>query len=208
MQDKRVWIDVDGVLLDYTRAYLKYTGLESAGITYEGLLDYDLTKLFESDVDAHTAMTDFHNSPEFARLPCLINKHSLYLLVMEGFSLQLITQLQDEGRAREYRMANLMKHFGLIPDKVHFTERGQCKLDYIERLYPGEEIIIVEDNPNLLNKIEDRMMNDLIDRGTTNIQAYAVVHPYNMEYTRIYDYVIPVRSFDNAAVAIVARSNG
>lgn len=208
MKDKRVWVDVDGVLLDYTRAYLAFTGLDKKGVTYDNLFDYDLTKLFESADAAHDAMDAFHNSKEFANLPCLINKHSLYLLGMSGYSLQFITQLQDSGMAREYRMANLMRHFGLIPDKVHFTERGQCKLEYIEKLYPGEEVIIVEDNPILLNKIEDRMMYDLIERGTTNIQAYAVVHPYNMHYAQVYSYVIPVRSFDNAAVAICARNDG
>ena len=170
---KTLWLDVDGVLLDYTRPFLAFTGIDTLGITYDNLFDYDLTKLFRSPDDCELAMLRFAMSKDFDKLQAIADVHDLATLKNMGYSLRVITQLPAPPEAKKARIRNLTQNFGAIFDAIVFTVPGQCKLELIQQSHqPGERTILVEDNPNLLRKA---------DCQSHNIEVYAVGHPYNMD---------------------------
>lgn len=169
---KVLWLDVDGVLLDYTRAFLKFAGL---GTTYEDLTGYDLTKLFETKEQCWDTMKKFACSYEFANLPVHTDAFYLHALKNAGYDLRIITQLTAPPHARKNRIANLTNVYGGIFSEIVFTDMGQCKLDYLWERWSAEtddvDYILVEDNPHLLTK------HCVIDPQW--LETLAVEHPYN-----------------------------
>lgn len=179
-----IWLDVDGVLLDYTNPFLQFTGIDTTGVTYDNLFDYDLTKLFRAKEDCDNAMLRFAVSDEFKNLPPIAHRHDLEMLKNMGFSLQIITQLPAPPKSKIARIKNLTQNFGAVFDGVHFTIPGQCKLSYIRDIefnLHNDYHILVEDNPNLLAKAEGELELQMLTRNKARYEVYAVVHPYNQE---------------------------
>jgi hypothetical protein len=177
---KVLWLDVDGVLLDYTRAFLKFAGL---GTTYEDLTSYDLTTLFDTKEQCWDTMKAFACSQEFADLPVHTPAFYLHALKNAGYDLRIITQLTAPAHARKNRIANLTNVYGGIFSEIVFTEMGQCKMDHLWGSWCGEgdfgdmgaeSYILVEDNPKLLLKADDRNLYGYVE-------VLAVEHPYNKE---------------------------
>lgn len=192
---KVLWLDVDGVLLDYTRAFLKFAGL---GTTYEDLTGYDLTKLFETKEQCWDTMKKFACSYEFANLPVHTDAFYLHALKNAGYDLRIITQLTAPAHARKNRIANLTNVYGGIFSDIVFTDMGQCKLDYLRKrwqedharfgIYP--HYILVEDNPTLLAKAED-----LWHAERSTVEVLGVSHPYNALATSYFTGVSMHSSF-------------
>jgi hypothetical protein len=171
---KVLWLDVDGVLLDYTSAFLKYA---ESHLTYETLLDYDLTKLFATPDDCWKKMREFTMSVEFANLPAIAQYGHIHGLKNAGYELRIITQLTAPSVARKNRIANLTYIFGSPFSEVVFTEHGSCKLEYLAGRKDGEpdaEYILVEDNPRLLDKADEH-------GHLFPVEVLAISHPYNKD---------------------------
>jgi len=184
---KVLWLDVDGVLLDYTRSFLAFAKDamkdDSKHITYETLLDYDLTKLFPTQEDCWSKMREFACSYQFANLPVHTDAFYLHALKNAGYDLRIITQLTAPPHARKNRIANLTNVYGGIFSEIVFTNSGECKLNYLwgrwcgeaeEGDYAADRYILVEDNPNLLIKSDD-----LESYGY--VEVIGVEHPYNKD---------------------------
>lgn len=195
---KRVlWLDVDGVLLDYTRAFLKFAGL---GTTYEDLTGYDLTTLFETKEQCWDTMKAFACSKEFAELPVHTPAFYLHALKNAGYDLRIITQLTAPAHARKNRIANLTNVYGGIFSEIVFTEHGTCKLDYLRsRWYSTKNglplgamphYLLVEDNPALLAKAEK-----LYHSERAVMEVLGISHPYNALATSYFTGVPMYPSF-------------
>lgn len=206
---KTIWLDVDGVLLDYTRAFLSFTGIDTLGTTYDNYLDYDLTKLFETPDDCYKAMLAFSMSKKFGELRPIANKLDLEMLHNLGFKLNILTQLSAPPQARANRIRNLTLNFGGVFDKVIFTNRGQCKLDYIAAKISVTGDILVEDNPTLLLKAEDQRERLRRDTGLVHpLTVYAVRHPYNMAVVDKLKYVQAAPDFKTIASWLIHETVG
>lgn len=182
---KVCWLDVDGVLLDYTSAFLDFARPhmkeESKDISYGTLLDYDLTRLFHEPDICYGVMKEFASSQEFANLPVHTDAFYLHALKNAGYDLRIITQLTAPPHARKNRIANLTNVYGGIFSEIVFTEHGQCKLEYLAMRYMNDmhsnvmgsvqEYILVEDNPKLLLKAATASYKF--------IETLGIHHPYN-----------------------------
>lgn len=172
-----IWFDCDGVLLDWTRPFLDYAGHD---VKYEELNDIDLSKLYSNPDDFLVHMEGYHHCMRFESLSPLVEPEAIdWLASMTDCEINIITQL--EGHTPQLsRIKNIVGVFGRdLAQKIHFTKRGECKLERILAQHPTSRHIIIEDHPATLKRISNRIESDLIDRGTTNITAYAVHHPYN-----------------------------
>lgn len=178
LSHKELWLDADGVLLDYTRAFLYFTRLDQKGVDYDNLLDYDLTKLFDSTEECLNTMLRFAMSTEFSKLPAIADPDLLVALKNVGYSLRVITKLPAPAKSRVNRILNLSKCFGPVFDEIVFTGATQCKVDYLrdrKALY-RKEMIVVEDNPDFLRKADALY-------GLLGFEVLGVSHPYNSKET-------------------------
>lgn len=203
MVTKRLWLDCDGVLLDWTRPFLQFSGLASRGVRYENIFDIDLTKLYKTPEEFYEVMHRYHESDYFHNLPSLVSPEELSVLRNMGWEIHVITQLENNPVVRMNRIGNLTKRFGAMFAQIHFTERGQSKLDYILNLYPGEKVVIVEDHPTLLKQVSDMVEDSLIERGQSQVLGFAVVHPYNEEALRNIPNVVKVPDTTHAVAALL-----
>lgn len=151
-----VYFDIDGVLLDYTNAFLRYVGKEGAEVT-----DYNLSVLFDKPQHCWDAMRNFSESPYYANLPLLEPDLPTYLHALRnsGYTVKALTQVSgdvDLERVRFNRILNLTHHFGPAFDGILFTSRGECKLRLIRNIHywnpKPEDIYLIEDNPVLLER--------------------------------------------------------
>lgn len=194
-----IWLDVDGVLLDYCSPFNKFSGLEDKGHNYNNITNYDYTKLFASSDECYGLMRKFAHSTEFENLPSIASVLDLEALKNMGYDVQVITQLDSEPRGKVARIKNLTRAFGNVFDMIHFTQRGECKLDYIRKHQQGEsKIIVVEDNPATLFKVNSLVSAQLKEVGNTFIMGIGIIHPYNTEDLKKMEYIIPVPDFSTA----------
>lgn len=204
MKRGTIWIDVDGVLLDYTRAFLKYTGLDRLGVQYENLFDYDLTKLFKSAEECHDVMHQFTQSKAFMQLPVIARIQDLEMLKNMGFALKVITMLPTETHYKLNRVKALTTAFGPVFDEIIFTERSQNKLEFIRNRpewFTGPTYLI-EDNPVLLSQVSQFMKQELQLNADPGIVVFGIKHPYNKSARGDAEMVQWVDSFEAAAYNI------
>lgn len=198
MSKEVIWLDVDGVLLDYVRPFFKFADLP---ITYEELPTYNFLNYFESPKHGVDKMRDFCNSDVFANLDPIADPVLLASLKNAGYELRIITQLVGEPFARINRIKNLTRLFGPIFSEVIFTEAGQCKLDILRQKNATENghFILIEDNPKLLLKA------DSFFDSWENIEVHAVLHPYNREDLKRLLNVKSKDTFDHIAEELLER---
>lgn len=165
--NKVLWLDVDGVLLDWSRPFLDYV---KSPLSYDQLTEYDLSSLFAGGTEQMVrAINDFNSSPYYGNLEPLISQWELQKLKDIGYTLNIITQV-DGKIPRQLRINNISKCFG---DKLFggiiFTERGESKARILRANEPYETVMVVEDNPNFF----------LEAACVGGFDARAISHPYN-----------------------------
>lgn len=164
---KTIYLDVDGVLLDWFRPFLAYV---RPHMKYEDLKQYSLSTLFGNDRETRELVNDFNNSPVYRNLKPLTSRDRLLNLEAAGYELNIITQV-DGDKARGSRLYNLENAFGLdLFKKIIFVPSGEKKTDVLRQIEPYDlELSVVEDNPRFF-------VDAKADRY---IRGYAVRHTYN-----------------------------
>jgi hypothetical protein len=165
--DKVLWFDCDGVLLDWVRPFLEYI---KAPVKYEDLTQYDLSNLFDGDVDNMVeTINKFNATPAYNKLQSLVSKESLQNLKDTGYELRVITQV-DGRLPRVYRLDNLCRTFGNgMFAQIACVGRTTNKAEYLRASEPYETISVVEDNPSFFKKAE----------VVGGFRCMAIQHPYN-----------------------------
>lgn len=210
MTKQVLWLDVDGVLLDYTRAFIEFNGLD---VAYDDVLQYDLSELFGGDKGkTYAAMKVFHNSGHFAYLNPLVDRTKLVELKLAGYDIRVITQLTlygigyEDYKPRISRLTNLAHFYGDVFNEVVFTRSGQCKIDYIQarrRNDPRTEHILLEDNPTLLEKANNFAFDIRDDRGY--IYVIGIRRPYNASALVELDNLVQYDETEEALNALLVR---
>lgn len=200
------WFDCDGVLLDWTRPFLEFSGLN---VKYEDLTDIDLSKLYENPDDFLELMHLYHKSDIFSNLSPIVPPEALYWLKGTTRSeMNVITQIENEFIPRHSRTTNLRNKFGNVFNQINFTIRGECKLERILSERPNEQHMIVEDHPRTLKRIADQIKEDMIHKGKTNLAAVGIVHPYNKAALEDIEFITKVDSTETAILFISEWANG
>jgi hypothetical protein len=166
-KSKILWLDVDGVLLDWVRPFLKYI---KSPVSYEDLKQYDLSFLFGGDTNRMvSAINEFNATRAYAQLEPLVSREDLQRLKDRGYELRVITQV-DGHTQRFFRLENLVDAFGpRMISGVRFSRRGEKKAETLRSLNPYNEIEIIEDNPVFFEDAE----------RVGGFKAMAIRHPYN-----------------------------
>jgi hypothetical protein len=167
-----VWLDIDGVVLDYTTPFLEHNGL---AMTVNDIHHYDLTKLFGSRQECLDLMEEFAGTEEFANLPLIDNKipELVSNLKAAGCSVYAITQV-DYPVGVQPRIDNLSRVFKDDLTDVVITKQGEDKLKLINNLVSTSTNYLIEDNPSLL--IRAYRFPDII--------TYGVARPYNIKESK------------------------
>lgn len=166
--NKTLWLDVDGVLLDYTKEFLKFAGLPPQEVK-----DYNLSLLFDEPEDCWAKMAEFTESTHFATLPCLespvIIESRLKQLSNLGWDIRILTQVGGSEASRKRRVAQLTSLYGTVFEGIHFTNRGIEKVDWLTRNAPYGKNILIEDNPAVFKKPRPE-----------SLEVWAVLQTYNV----------------------------
>lgn len=211
MSHRVIWLDVDGVLLDYTSAFLKFSGLDKQGHTYDNIFDYNLSKLFRGGLEeCRAVMYRFTQSEDFKSLSCIALLQDVEMLFNMGFKLRIITTLPTDAQYKVTRVKALTAHFGAVFDEMVFTDWTDSKLDYVlnRSVAEGGTHIIIEDNPKLLIEVDE-----FLERKHTayhypmrNLICYAIRHPYNYIELSKMKQVIVCHDFHHVAGMIATEA--
>lgn len=177
---KVLFLDCDGVLLDWTGPFLKFV---KAPITKEDIQDYQMTKTgLWLDTDAFmTDLVAFEKTNEWQDLPPLCLCTDLEVLKNIGFELRVLTMAGTTPVARANRVQNLTRRFGGVFDGIHFVSPTDCKLEWLEEWHTiqrvqssGVSIIagLVEDKPSTLRKAVEWGVRAFGIRQTYNREAW------------------------------------
>lgn len=195
---KILWLDVDGVLLDYTRAFIKFADIQ---VDYHEMQEYDLVRYFDSKQACENVMNEFLLSDQFSYLRPLAETPLLFALKNVGYEIRAITRIPALSTARYKRVVNLSTYFGSMFDEIVFTNAGQCKYEYLlDRLHEEKKLchyIVIEDDPVFLKTANDR--------NHIGITAYGVLHPYNTSACLPLLHVAGYSSFNDIARMLIEK---
>lgn len=166
---KVLWLDADGVLLDWSRPFLKFI---KSDVSYDELTQYDLSNLFNGYVPAMVnAINHFNETSTYENLQPLVSPEELRKLKTLGFELRIISQVDGEY-SRVLRVSNLENVFGKdMFSTIILTGRGQKKAEVLRQFEPYEVIKVVEDNPQFFRDA----------REVGGFDSMAIQHPYNQK---------------------------
>lgn len=203
--NKVLWLDVDGVLLDYTRPFLMFAELDKKGVHYDNLFDYDLRKLFDDEDHCLSTMLAFAMSENFSSLPAIADPNLLVALRNVGYELRIITKLPAPNRSKVNRVLNLSAYFGAVFDEIVFTGSTDCKVEYLSQrklTEPFKQYTIIEDNPEFLSKVEARGFVTM----NNEFETFGIAHPYNKTVADNLMLIPMASSFDEVARVLIDRS--
>ena len=167
MHKKPLWLDCDGVLLNWIDPFLEYV---KSPLRYNDLTQYDLSVLFGNDTARMVAaVNEFNSTPAYAELKPLVAPASLQQLKDAGYDLKVITQVDGEA-ARSNRLVNLDSVFGRdMFSGIVQVSRGTNKAEWLRVEEPYDVIEVVEDNPKFFEQAAD----------IGGFKCKAIQHPYN-----------------------------
>lgn len=200
---KVLWLDVDGVLLDWLTPFLEYSGLYKEGVRASQIKDYDMSKLFKSSEQMYSTIEGFSRSSRFRELPVLADKKLLIALKNSGFDLKIITKIPYCSEAAINRLVNLSE-FGAIFSEVVLLDLHDVKCGYLYNRItreavrphaPHVEHIVIEDAPDFL------FMAD----GINAFKTYGIIHEYNKHIIPRLDNVWMYPSFNAVAMQLLTE---
>ena len=144
---KKLLLDVDGVILDYTNQVDKYVldifGLKNINGNWNLATRYEISSEFAKGI-----MLSFENSIYFQRLPPIeYSVDYLKMLRREGYSIRCVTKVSQNTNTVNNRRINLINAFGdIFNDIIHVGITGSKK----EYFTDPDEIFIEDSFSNLL----------------------------------------------------------
>jgi hypothetical protein len=128
-----LFLDCDGVLLDWAGPYLRHIGSQ---LTINQITDYDfsrqLTDLFSTPQEFYASIDAFEKNLAWGQLPPIVTISHLELLRNAGYELRVLTQAGSGNPVLQTRRIwNLTRAFGAMFASVDFTHRGQSKLEFV-----------------------------------------------------------------------------
>lgn len=155
MSKKVLFLDCDGVLLDWASQYLKHIG---SPLNVFHITEYNFNKmgLFPTDQEFFDSIAAFEKRLEWGQLPPMATQQHLEILHNAGFELHVLTQAgHGDPVVKTRRIWNLTRHFGSVFEGIHFTVRGQSKLDFMHdwEAKHGNVYGIVEDRGETLVEV-------------------------------------------------------
>lgn len=196
-----VWLDCDGVLLDYSTAFMDFTMKNyKLGVPATELTEYNLDKYFSSHKQMFDIMREFGESAEFSQLSPLVFSTVLDSVVNAGFELKVITYMPPTNSVemKLSRLKNLSDKYGSVFDDVVFLslDEKQSKIKYILD-NSSAPAALVEDHPGIILEA----VNTIKD-GVNHFQIFAVQHGYNATMLRTHQLAYVERS-QHASKAVV-----
>lgn len=168
-ENKTLWLDVDGVLLEWVKPFLIYV---KSPAPYEDLKEYDLSFLFGGNVEKMVeAINAFNRTLKYTCLDPLVTREELQRLKDKGYTLNIISQV-DGATARAFRVKNLEDAFGEgMFDQFVLVGRGTSKAKWLQENSPEEFITVVEDNP--------KFFEEAVKLNEERFNLLPIIHPYN-----------------------------
>lgn len=157
-----IWLDCDGVLLDFLGGFSKFLGEPTPDPAC-----YNLDVLFNRPTKG--AMQEFLESREFGQLSAMADPELLKLLKRLGFDLVVVTCIPVDSLYQ--RWGNLVSLYGDVFLNIIAFESWQEKLAYIDSIADKDTDILIEDDPQLLTEIALRNILEP-NRSLTTIGVY------------------------------------
>lgn len=178
---KVLFLDCDGVLLDWTQPFLQWHANKIGGpIMHASMVEhYDMTKTgkwpnrdaFFEDLRA------FEKDDAWAALPPLCTAMALQVLVNAGVELRVLTLAGHTKDCRARRVRNLSYHFGNVFSGVHFVTAEEPKHEWLAKWSDKNRVGYDVD---LLGIVEDKYTT-LVDCYKYGITPYGIRQTYNRE---------------------------
>jgi hypothetical protein len=158
---KVLFLDCDGVLLDWGNPFLKWAG---SSLTMNDITAYDFSKqmrdIYPTTADFLKGIDTFEKKLAWGDLPPLVTIPHLEVLRNAGYELHVLTQAgSGDEFVQARRVWNLTNRFGAQFNSISFTKRGQSKLDFMqdwEYAHPDSHVYgIVEDKGSTLVEVAD-----------------------------------------------------
>ena len=180
MRKTVIWFDADGVLLDFYTPFKEFCGVnpDFAGKYYDMR---DVAEVPGGTLDIAFCIDEFIDTEKYSNLAALTGALNLHMLQNMGFELRVLTQCPVH--ARQSRIRNLTQKFGDSFAGIHFTDRGECKLQALARLTQDmldKHHILVEDNPDTLMKAFEYTEGNIYETFKYKLTPVCIKHSYNV----------------------------
>lgn len=138
---KEIILDVDGVLLDYEKAFEDYFNLTPISDTYRDFTD----RFGIHDDEILKMVNDFSLEKEFSMLEPFDGAiEALNSFKDKGYKISIISSCGDNPYVHELRKTNLLNVFGDIFDKITLIGMRLCKAEFLEE-YKNTNSIWIDD---------------------------------------------------------------
>lgn len=140
--NKTILCDVDGVLLEWHKAFVETSWWQVADEK-----QYDLALRFnKTEEQVNSAIEYFNNSSTVANLLPIRNAVKyVRQLFDEGYRFHVITSMTSNEAGQRHRLNNLKNRFGDVFDRFTFLPLGASKYDVLKE-YEGSGCFWIEDN--------------------------------------------------------------
>lgn len=131
--NKTILTDIDGVVLDWTTAFIHWMELKGYTPKDEWFGDYGLHKWYQlPEEKIKELVTEFNQSAHIGFIPPMPDSvHYIKLLADRGFKFIGITSLGDNYYSHLLRERNLKDYFGDAFQKVYCLPLRACKKDML-----------------------------------------------------------------------------
>ena len=138
---KEIILDVDGVLLDYEKAFEDYFDLTPISDTYRNFTD----RFGIDDNQILKMVNHFSLEKEFSMLEPFDGAiESLNSFKDKGYRISIISSCGDDPYVHELRKTNLLNVFGDIFDKITLIGMRLCKAEFLKE-YKNTKSIWIDD---------------------------------------------------------------
>lgn len=165
-KNNMIWMDVDGVLLDWLTPFLKHM---FPHVQKESITEYDLSKYCGENVKEYIDW--FNNSMNYEILKPIVSLDVLEYLknMLPGYFIVLTTKVTQSNACIEARMKNLNDKFGTqFFAGIMFVGDSNDKVPFIKQVNPEGKNILIEDCADTLRQASKE-----------GITCYGIAHHYN-----------------------------
>ena len=194
-----VYLDVDGVLLDWINPFIafcreqNFLNEEHCDCIPEAITTYDLRKSMNTWIKSATftrAIELFPLSKQWFTMPPMADIRLLEALKSSGAHLRILSVCAKQHRTNS--LLRLVQHYGAVFSTTLFVDKPEDKKELIDLSVDcGFETYLIEDNPAAMRMVSER----------SHAHGKLVMQPYNADYTG----TCPVYPDTNSALAATLR---